>query len=151
MKWIKNFINNYWSLILIILSPIGFVILMDFLNWPNTKQQVHWHMPISYDLCWNTTQLKDDWQHWKIHWHNDNQAHVEWIIDTENRKETLWVFFDSANIKFSQTQIWKYKNWDKCKWSSKKWKVSVIINWKTNLEFRNYILNDKDKIKVIFN
>jgi len=145
-----EFIKNYWLLILIVFWPIVIIVFMSLFSSPSTKQKVHWHMPISYNLCWDTTQLKDSWKHWKLHWHDDKQVHVEWVVDMENRNETLWAFFDAANIVFSKTQIWKYKNWDTCKWSNVLWKVSVMINWKENFEFRDYIMNDKDDIKVIF-
>ena len=152
-KTLINFIKNHSFFIYAIILPIIFFIILIIKNpglFNSTKKQVHWHSPISYNLCWDTSQLKDSWQHWKVHWHDDSQAHIEWTIDTANRTETLWVFFKAANIVFSKTQIWKYKNGDKCKWSDIPWKVSVEINWKENFEFGNYILNDKDEIKILF-
>lgn len=147
---IIEFIKEYGVLLLIIVLPIVLITAMIIFKDPITKKEVHWHMPISYDLCWDTTVLKDSWSHWILHWHDDEQIHIEWIIDTEKRAETLGGFFDSTNIIFSDTQIWKYKNWDKCEWSEKEWKVSVLINGKENKEYRNYILNDKDDIKIMF-
>ena len=147
---IIEFIKDYWVLSLIVIWPILLLIIM-WLTSPKTDiRKVHWHSEISYDLCWDTTQLKDEWKHWKIHWHDDGKTHIEWSIDMLNRTETLWKFMDSANIPFSSTQIWKYKNWDICPWSEKPWKVSLEINWKINNEFRNFILNEWDKIKIIF-
>ncbi len=149
---VTKFMKDYWILFLIIFIPIWwFTVLLAVKEWPSlATKKVHWHMPLSYDLCWDTTYLKDSGKHWKIHGHDDNRAHIEGIVDATKRNETLWKFFDSANIIFSSTQIGKYKNWDVCAWSKKLWKVSVEINGKLNTEFRDYILNDKDKIKIIF-
>jgi len=145
-----EFIKDYWVLSLIIIGPILLIIIMWITSPETDIKRVHWHSEISYDLCWDTTQLKDSWQHWKIHWHDDWKAHIEWNIDMLNRSETLWRYMDLANISFSKNMIWKYKNWDKCEWSNKSGKVSVIVNWKENYDFRNYVLNNKDKIKIIF-
>ncbi len=152
MKKIIKFLKDYWILLLIVIVPVGwFAAMIVWREAPSkTAQQVHWHMPLSYDLCWDTTQLKDSGEHWKMHGHDDNRAHIEGIVDAAKRNETLWKFFDSANITFSSTQIGKYKNWDVCPGSKKLWKVSVEINGKLNSEFRDYILNDKDEIKIIF-
>lgn len=147
---IVEFVKDYGLLLWITVWPIILLILMGIFSPTSTKEIVHWHMPISYNLCWDTTQLKDSWEHGTLHWHDDKQVHVEWVIDTENRNETLWWFFDTTNIAFSESQIWKYKNWDKCEWSNTPGKVSVLINGKENFEFRNYILNDKDEIKILF-
>ncbi len=147
---IYNFLEEYWFLSLIIWWPIVLFIFMLIFSPKAELKMVHWHMPISYDLCWDTRELNDEWKHWKIHWHNDWKIHIEWNVNMLNRTETLWKFMDSAKIPFSKTQIWKYKNGDNCPWSDKPWKVKVLINWKENNEFRNYVLNDKDKIKIIF-
>jgi hypothetical protein len=149
----NNFLQNikdYGLLYLIIGWPIIWVILISIFSSPSNKKQVHWHMPISYDLCWDTTELRDWPEHWSLHWHNDGKIHMEWIVDLNNNTNTLWKFFDLDWIKFSKTQIWKYKNWDKCEWSTTPWKVSVLVNWKENNQFRDYILNDEDEIKIIF-
>ena len=147
-----EFIKEYWILLLVIFIPVWWFAAMIVWNiWKSwTMKQVHWHMPISYELCGNTTQLKDSGEHGKLHWHDDNKVHIEWIVNTEKRDETLGGFFDSANIAFSENQIGKYKSWDICPWSGTAWKVSVEINGKQNTEFREYILNDWDKIKIIF-
>ncbi len=145
-----EFIKEYWLFILVIGWPMVWSFVMFFQNSSTEKVNVHWHIPISYDLCGDTTQLKDAWKDWKIHGHNDWRIHIEWVVDLKNRTETLWDFFDSANIPFSKTQIWKYKNGDKCPWSNVPWKVSVFVNWKENNEFRDYILQKDESIKVIF-
>ena len=145
-----EFIKDHWALILLIGWPVILFIIIMISNLSNTKTMVHWHIPISYDLCWDTRQLQDEWKHWKLHWHNDWKIHIEGVVDLENRTETLWDFFDSAGIPFSKTQIWKYKAWDKCPWSNKPWKVSVLINWKENFEFRKHILKKDENIKIIF-
>ena len=147
---IIDFIKDYWVLTLLIWWPVVLFIIIMISNISNTKIMVHWHIPISYDLCWDTIQLKDEWEHWKIHWHNDWRIHIEWAVDLDNRTETLWNFFDSAGINFSKTQIWKYKNGDMCPWSDKPWKLKVLINWKENNEFRDHILQKDESIKVIF-
>ena len=153
----NSFFKNHWLIIFVIFLPILLLIIIFLLkeNW--TKKTVHWHMPISYDLCWNTTNLKDSWDHWdfhfidgRSHWHNDWLIHVEWVIDYENRIETLQTFFDSANIEFSENGIQKYNNTYKCNGSNKTWKLILEVNWEENNQYGNYILNDKDIIKIIF-
>ncbi len=158
MKKYINFLKEYGLLLIIALFFVMWIIWMlvgAFINPKQVKstngtQQVHWHMPISYNLCWDTSQLKDSGEHGKLHGHDDKQVHVEWFVNMDKRDETLWAFFKSANIPFSQTQIGKYKNGDTCSWSDTPWRVSVMINWQENTEFENYILNDKDTIKIIF-
>jgi len=147
---IIDFIKDYWILLLVILWPVLLLLIMWIVSPETDIKIVHWHSEISYDLCWDTTQLKDSWKHWKIHWHDDWKIHIEWNIDMLNRTETLWKFMDSANIPFSSTRIWKYKNGDKCPWSDKPWKVIMKVNWKENNEFRDFILWEGDKIKIIF-
>ncbi len=158
MKKYIDFIKEYGLLLWVFWVPIVWIIwsLISAVLWDpqpvilTGKQQVHWHMPISYDLCGDTAQLQDSGKHGKLHGHNDGKIHVEWFIDANNRSETLWSFFQSANIPFSQNQIWKYKNGDTCPWSDTPWKVRVLVNGNENKDFENYILNDKDDIKVIF-
>jgi len=147
-----EFIKEYWILLLVIGWPVIWFIALMFINpkISSDLKQVHWHMPLSYDLCWDTTQLKDWPEHWALHWHNDGKIHMEWLVNPKKRTQTLWKFFDLDGIPFSKTKIWKYKNWDTCSGSNTPWKVSVIINWKPNFEFRDYILNDDDNIKVVF-
>ena len=148
---IISFFKDYGVLSLIIVWPIMLITIM-WLTSPDTDiKRVHWHSEVSYDLCGDTTQLKDSWEHWKIHWHDDWKAHIEWSVNMLNRTETLWSFMDIAKIPFSKTQIWKYKNWDKCEGSDKAWKVTMEVNWKLNNEYRDFILNQWDKIKIIFN
>ena len=149
---IIEFIKEYWILLGVIVWPLLIFIALFFVN-PKISSDlklVHWHMPLSYDLCWDTTQLKDWPEHWPLHWHDDGKIHMEWYVNPKKRTETLWKFFDADGIVFSKTQIQNYKNWDKCPWSNTPWKVSVIINWKPNFDFRDYILNDDDNIKIIF-
>ncbi len=155
MKKLKiiGFFRDYGILLSITIVPVflflGLVILKPA---PMLGiKQVHWHMPISYNLCGDKSQLKDSWQHGKLHGHDDNQVHVEWIVNSQDRVETLGLFFDAANINFSETQIGKYKNGDICPNSSNPWKLSVMINGEKNTDFRNYILNDKDIIEIVFN
>lgn len=151
LKQYIYFLKEYGLILAIFILPIVGFILMLILRAPaGNTQQVHWHLPLSYELCWDTTQLSDSGQHGTLHGHDDNQIHVEWIVDLEKRTETLWWFFDAAKIPFSSTTIGTYTNGDTCEWSQTPWKLSVLINGKDIPDFRNYILNDEDEIKVIF-
>ncbi|QFR39133.1 hypothetical protein A9Q91_02765 [Candidatus Gracilibacteria bacterium 28_42_T64] len=150
-KHIK-FIKEYGILLLIIIGPIvGFMTLLALKGESSiTAKQVHWHMPIAYDLCGNTTQLKDSGNHGILHGHDDAKIHIEGVIDTANRQETLGGFFDSANIVFSELQIAGFTNGDVCEGSNTPGKLRVEINGEENFDFRNFVLSDTDEIKIIF-
>lgn len=153
-KWTLDHIKEYWVLYLIIWLPIILLVLLTVFKTDrvssNTTKNVHWHIPITYELCGDETQLKDSWNHGTLHGHDDAKIHVEGFVDSANRKETLGAFFDSANISFSENNIWSYINGNSCVWSENPWTLSVIINGIENFEYRNYMLNNKDEITVIF-
>ena len=49
------FIKEYGLLLSIVVLPIVLIISLIIFksDIPKTKQKVHWHMPISYDLCYD--------------------------------------------------------------------------------------------------
>jgi len=150
-KIFKHIIDN----IFIYIGIIAFVSLFTYFVMQDIKKGnrklVHWHMNISYDICGNKKPLPNEWKEWLVHWHDDGKIHIEWYIDKNNRKETLWMYFDSLWVKFNDEQIANIKNGYKCPWTNKWWTLKVIVNWKQIKDVKNYILQKDDDIKVIFN
>ncbi|NDK09246.1 hypothetical protein GW846_00515 [Candidatus Gracilibacteria bacterium] len=152
MKKYITFIKDYGILLALVIIPIIWIILMIVFREPvsGDSKQVHWHLPLSYNLCGDTKMIPDSGQHGILHGHDDDQIHVEGIVDMENRNETLGGYFDAANITFNENQIGEYQNGTRCEGSDNPGKLSVLVNGVENTEYRNYILNENDTVEIKF-
>ena len=150
-KLLKHIMDNIFVYIVVVafVSLFVYFIRQDLKKW--NMELVHWHMNISYDICGNKDPLPKHWKEWIVHGHEDGKIHIEWYVDKKNRKETLWMYFDSLWVKFNDTQIANIQNGYKCPWSNKWWILKVIVNWKQIKNVRDYILQKDDDIKIIFN
>ncbi len=150
-KVFKHIIDNIFVYLALIVFVWWFIYFINLNSKKANMELVHWHMKISYDICWNKDPFPREWKEWLVHWHNDGRIHIEWYVDKNNRKETLWMYFDSLWVKFNDTQIANIQNGYKCPWSNKWWTLKVIINWKQIKNVKDYILEKDDDIKVLFN
>ncbi len=132
----------------------GFGLLIaGFIYWigarpPELAASVHWHLPVSYELCGDTTQLPEAENHGSTHGHNDNIIHLEGTPTKATR--LLGNFFGAAEIPFGKTQIGDYKNGDTCPDSETAGTVRLLVNDVENRAFGDYILQEGDQIKIVF-
>ncbi len=110
---------------------------------------VHWHAPITYEICGEEVLFKEKEMHTLLHGHGDGKIHVEGIVPYEGASR-LALFFEATGIAFSRTQIGDRKNGDLCPGSTTPGKVRFYVNGKENFEFGDYVVKDADVIKVEF-
>jgi len=116
---------------------------------PYPSRAVHWHIPIAYNLCGNTSQLVERPNHSLIHGHSDKLVHVEGKIPS-TKAIRLGIFFDNIGMEFSRDRIGKYKNGDTCPNSNTPGQIKLFVNGKENTEFREYVLKRSNRIEVVF-
>ena len=87
-----------------------------------------------------------------IHWHSSvpYDKNKGKIIDESVLK--LGTFFDSINVKFTDSSFYDYSNEQTCPAGSGRLKMFVSKNgvWQRNSEFRDYVWDDKDIIYITF-
>ena len=145
--------------ILGVVGFIGLVVLgykiatVDFSPKPEAhfpKSAIHWHMPVSLEICGKETPIVAKKQeHGLIHGHNDGQMHIEGRVRNDE-DASLGKYFDSIGVAFSNTQIDTWTNGKKCENSQTSGKVSMTVNGNKNTEFRNFIPKEGDKIVISF-
>ncbi len=81
-----------------------------------------------------------------LHTHEDQLIHIEGQIW---KKEDIMfgAYMDAINVPFSEDHILDFANGNQCN-DGKLNKVHMFVNSKESLEFRQYIIHDKDKIEI---
>ena len=147
--------KNSFSLATILWWLVGIAIFAGFgmAIRGNSKRAavkpVHWHSPITYEVCGKSYTPKEKAEHGLVHGHSDGVAHVEGKI-TDEKNITLGKFMDSIGVKFSETEFATHKNGDICPGKTETGKVKMLVDGKENFDFRNHVLRDKETIKIIF-
>jgi len=110
---------------------------------------VHWHAPISYEICGEPFSPPERENHGLVHGHGDGRAHIEGRL-SEPSNTTLGKFMDAIGVPFSKTQFSKYKNGEKCPGKNRAAKVRVFVDGAENFQFRDLPLRDAENIKITF-
>ncbi len=113
---------------------------------------IHWHATPLIEICGEkkSTPVPLTNRHLGsnlLHTHEDSLIHIEGNVQSPEHI-TLGKFFDGIAVKFSETKIMNKTNGDLC--NGNKGKVKMLVNGKENFEFRNYVIKEKDVIKIIF-
>jgi len=118
-----------------------------------TKEAVHWHANLDFYICGEKIDVPKEapiGEHHLglplLHTHADRLIHIEGKV--YNKEEiNLGAYMDAIGVAFSNDMIMDYKNDGMCN-DGKSNKVKVLINGEENLDPRNYVINDKDKIEI---
>ncbi len=120
------------------------------------EQIVHWHADIELETCGKVRDdlLKIDFDAGGrgthlLHTHGDGKIHIEDKVIWRKEDIALGKFFDAVGLIFSENLLLDKKNGDECS-PGKKGKVKMFVNGKENSEFRNFVMTDGDKIKLVF-
>ena len=158
MNW-----KNFWFFILFVVGVIVIYVVLISGNSSGPyavarppEQIVHWHSDVELEVCGKTRPdlLMIDFDAGSrgthlLHTHGDNKIHIEEKIIWKKEDIALGKFFDSVGLKFSESKLLDKVNGDECS-AGKQGNVKMFVNGKENFEFRNYVPNDGDKIKLIF-
>lgn len=132
-------------------------------NAPLDKQKcyftAHRHFHFDINVCgekrilsYETGDLQKAHTHvetGKIHWHGLLPVDPETQEVTDYSQLELRNMFAELKIPASESSIYNYKNGDKCP-SGETGELKVFINGEEKQNFLDYIVKDKDKIKVEF-
>lgn len=144
-------------------SVIGLVVLLIFYFLFNifskpkvesyTKDAVHWHAGLNVFICGEKIDVPKELPQGEhhlglplLHTHADGLIHIEGKI-WKKEDISLGAYMDAIGVPFGNDTIMGYKNDGMCN-DGKANKVRMIVNGKENNEFRNYVVNDKDKIEI---
>lgn len=120
---------------------------------PYTSGQVHWHASLEVFTCDRFREMPKPIggadTHLGtplLHTHKDGLIHIEGRI---YRKQDIMLgkYMDNLDVEFDEDKIMDYVNGDGCN-DGKENKVRMQVNGKDNFEFRNYVINDGDKIVI---
>jgi len=144
-------------------SIIGLVVLLVFYFLFNlfsgpkvefyTKEAIHWHASYDVYICGKKVQVPENLPSGEhhlglplLHTHADGLIHIEGKI---YKKEdiTFGAYMDAIGVPFNTDMIMEYKNDGMCN-DGKNNKVRVLINGEENVDPRNYVVRDKDRIEV---
>ncbi|MBS3174431.1 hypothetical protein J4440_00960 [Candidatus Woesearchaeota archaeon] len=132
------------AVIILVLALIIFGLYKSISNVksfePYYDKEFHWHANINIFTCGNEIQLKCKSGFCGTmlnHHHNDQIIHMEGSVLPRKEDISLGSFFDTINIKFSETEIADKKNGDLC--NGKPGKVNLYVNGELNKEFKDYI------------
>lgn len=157
-RLIKNLVK-YGSISLVIVAVIAgiFVIGKNDVDGsavkegPYTAGVVHWHASLQVFACGIFKEMPAPFGDAHLgspllHTHSDRLVHIEGKIW---RKEDIMLgkYMDNIGVDFAQDRILDYVNGNECN-DGKENKVRMEVNGKENFEFRNYIINDGDKIEI---
>jgi len=143
-----NLVTILWWLVGIVIFA-GFVMAIRSNAKRMATKPVHWHAPISYEICGESFTPPEKKEHGLVHGHNDRMAHVEGKI-TDKKNITLGKFMDSIGVNFSETEFATYKNGDRCPDKNEPGKVRLLVAGQESSDFRNHVLKDKESIKIVF-
>ncbi len=113
-----------------------------------SRQGIHWHADLSIKILGQYQDISANIgigiTHQPIHTHEaDGVIHMEFSGLVKKDDVKLDKFFKIWGRKFNQNCIF-----DKC--SGSEGQVKMFVNNQPNSEFENYIMQDRDKIEIIF-
>lgn len=159
-RFTKNLVR-YGSIALVVVALVAgiFVLGKDDVDGgavkeqPYTSGQVHWHASLEVFTCGRFREMPKPIGAGDahlgsplLHTHKDGLIHIEGRI---YRKQDIMLgkYMDNLDVKFDEDSIMDYVNGDGCN-DGKENKVRMQVNGKENFEFRNYVINDGDKIVI---
>jgi hypothetical protein len=114
----------------------------------------HWHAPISVEIC--DTQIMLPKSDGDVHSHGDGSIHIHpTVSSTAGSNANLGSFFDSLGMIVQYDQIEPpgdklYTNGTQCP-DGEAGNIQVLVNNEDKTDtFRNYVLNDGDRVIVVF-
>lgn len=120
---------------------------------PYTKGPVHWHAELRVFICGEKISVPKELPQGEhhlglplLHTHADGLIHIEGQI-WKKEDITLGAYMNAINVPFSNDTIMEYKNDGMCN-DGKSNKIKMLVNGEENLEYRNYVVKDKDKIEI---
>ena len=121
---------------------------------PYTSGPVHWHASLDTFICGEKVLVPEEaplGEHMLglplLHTHADRLIHIEGQV-WKKEDIALGRYIDVIGEKFSNEQILDKKNGDLC--DETPGKVNMFVNGKENLEFRDFVPKDGDKIEIKF-
>lgn len=139
-----------WAIVVGGLIGLGWLIFQGRQPKPDliSRRGIHWHPEISITIKGQPREIPANIGigavHADMHTHKKNdQIHVE--MQRPVRKEDVRVgkFFSIWDKKFTSSCIFDYCN-------GPDGTVKMLVNGKENAGFENYLMQDKDKIEIIF-
>ena len=139
-------------------APSGSLVSGSSADYILPKANDHWHAYPTVTVCGEKKELPYPLQgimgaH-TLHTHAppENYAHIEQATSNPDDIK-LGKYFDFLNVKFSAESIsWgsvNVKNGDKCP-DGKEGKLKVSVNGKERADPRNLVLQDQQKIDIVF-
>ncbi|MEK6862001.1 MAG: hypothetical protein AABY07_08610 [Nanoarchaeota archaeon] len=153
-KFKKNIIKySIIGIILIVVVYFAFKMFSGPKVESYTKGPVHWHAELNVYICGKKVGVPEELpqgQHHLglplLHTHADGLIHIEGQI-WKKEDITLGAYMDAINVPFANNTIIDYKNDGMCN-DGKSNKIKMLVNGEESSEFRNYVVNDKDKIEI---
>lgn len=113
-----------------------------------SRQGIHWHSDLSVKILGQYQDIPADIgigiTHRPIHTHDtDGVIHMELSGLVKEDNIRLGQFFEIWNKEFNKDCIL-----DKC--ADQEEELKMLVNGELNYEFENYIMQDKDKIEIVF-
>ena len=113
-----------------------------------STQGIHWHTELSITILDQKQDIPANIgigiPEQPIHTHEeDNTLHLEFSGSVEKNDIRLGRFFEIWGKQFNQDCVFINCN-------GPEGKVKMLVNGEPNFEFENYIMNDGDKIEIIF-
>ena len=146
-----------WIISIILFGGVLGYFLMNYTpKKPYVDHEIHWHATLDLEICGQHRDLPRTGigEHHKglplLHTHDDNTIHVEGGPIRKPEDISLGVFMDAIEVKFGTDTLMEHKNGDTCTGSSEPGNLSMYINDEKSDLFRNYIVHDGDKIKLVF-
>lgn len=143
--------RNFLIGIAIVLLLFGVAMYKNIKN-PHERtnvENVHWHSPITYEICGEKVVMNEKQAHGLLHGHNDGIIHVEGALLVE-KSIPVKGFFDAIGLPFSSTQIGEYKNGDTCPNGTEPGEVLFFVNGEQNFKYETYILRENDVFLIKF-
>ena len=143
------------AIILLLTGSLAWLIIWYIANRPTTLESeiiarngIHWHPEIKISILGENQEIPANVGFGiverPIHTHDDmGVIHLEFSGLVKKNDVQLGQFFKIWGKKFNKDCIF-----DKC--SGEEGKLKMLVNGKENSEFENYLMQDGDKIEIIY-
>lgn len=114
-----------------------------------SRNGLHWHSNLNINILGEAQDIPaglglERLPHNPMHTHDrDNVIHLEFSGTVKKDDLRLARFFEVWGKQFNKDCVF-----DKC--SDPDGQLKMLVNGKENIEFENYVMQDEDKIEIIF-